>query len=285
MDVTFVENEPFFDKSQGSIQGEKLEKESTLVFEVPNREEALPNREEAPNGGMQITQVVNSEHAYQVNTPRDDVLVNQNLILREPVSEEENEVLELHAPQNLKVYVRKKKQADYPSMEESADTQFWMEEEQREMIQSDSLPQGQDSRENIPEVSSQTHDVVSHNRLPPRINRGKPPKRYGYEPEKEISRESEYPIAKYTSTKRLPGPLKDFVNEITSSTIPEKVEDAMRDPKWVEAMEIEMNALEKNCTWKLVDLPKGKKPVGCKWVFTIKYNAEGKIERDRKSVV
>ena len=29
-------------------------------------------------------------------------------------------------------------------------------------------------------------------------------------------------------------------------------------------MTIEMEALEKNCTWKIVDLPLGKKTVGCK---------------------
>ena len=37
-------------------------------------------------------------------------------------------------------------------------------------------------------------------------------------------------------------------------------------------MNLEIEALEKNKTWDLVDLPIGKKLVGCKWVFTIKYN-------------
>ena len=29
-------------------------------------------------------------------------------------------------------------------------------------------------------------------------------------------------------------------------------------------MEVEMDALQKNETWELVDLPSGKKPMGCK---------------------
>ena len=40
----------------------------------------------------------------------------------------------------------------------------------------------------------------------------------------------------------------------------------------------EMNALKKNCTWELAELPRGKKTVGCKWVFTVKYKADGTIE-------
>ena len=31
----------------------------------------------------------------------------------------------------------------------------------------------------------------------------------------------------------------------------------------------------------MVDLPKKKKLVGCKWVFTIKYNSDGTIERHK----
>lgn len=36
-------------------------------------------------------------------------------------------------------------------------------------------------------------------------------------------------------------------------------------------MKTEMNALKKNCTWEIVDLPKGNNIVGCKWVYSIKY--------------
>ena len=40
-----------------------------------------------------------------------------------------------------------------------------------------------------------------------------------------------------------------------------------------------MRALKQNGTWDCVDLPKGKKTVGYKWVFTIKYLSNGKIDR------
>lgn len=38
-------------------------------------------------------------------------------------------------------------------------------------------------------------------------------------------------------------------------------------------------------TWKLVQLPEGKKVVGCKWVYTAKYKADQSIERYKASLV
>lgn len=35
-------------------------------------------------------------------------------------------------------------------------------------------------------------------------------------------------------------------------------------------MKVEMKALEKNKTGEIINLPKGKKMIGCKWVFTVK---------------
>ena len=44
-------------------------------------------------------------------------------------------------------------------------------------------------------------------------------------------------------------------------------------------MNVEMEALKKNMRWKVVDLPKGKKLVDCKWVFSVKYKADGSLKR------
>ena len=50
-------------------------------------------------------------------------------------------------------------------------------------------------------------------------------------------------------------------------------------------MDTEMEALQKNKTWELVSLPIGKKPVGCKWVYIIKYRVDGSIERYKARLV
>ena len=41
-------------------------------------------------------------------------------------------------------------------------------------------------------------------------------------------------------------------------------------------MEDEMQSLQKNQTWDLVKLPKGKKAIGCKWVYTKKEDSNFK---------
>ena len=41
----------------------------------------------------------------------------------------------------------------------------------------------------------------------------------------------------------------------------------------------------KKKTWELVKFPARKKPVGCKWVYTMKYRADGSIERYKARLV
>lgn len=44
-------------------------------------------------------------------------------------------------------------------------------------------------------------------------------------------------------------------------------------------MTAEIEALERNYTWTITHLPPGKQPIGCKWVYKIKYRSDGVIER------
>ena len=47
----------------------------------------------------------------------------------------------------------------------------------------------------------------------------------------------------------------------------------------------EIYSIKRNGTWELVDLPKGKKPIGLKWVFKLKRNPEGKVVKHKARVV
>ena len=50
-------------------------------------------------------------------------------------------------------------------------------------------------------------------------------------------------------------------------------------------METEMKSLKENDVWELVELPKGKKKVGSKWVYKVKTGADGSVERYKARLV
>lgn len=58
-----------------------------------------------------------------------------------------------------------------------------------------------------------------------------------------------------------------------TEVIPRSYKECMKLParlKWREACDKEMDALDRNSTYKLVDLPEGRSAIGCQWVFTVK---------------
>ncbi|KAL6318359.1 hypothetical protein AAG906_039451 [Vitis piasezkii] len=70
-----------------------------------------------------------------------------------------------------------------------------------------------------------------------------------------------------------------------AQTEPSSFEQADCDPRWRQAMSTELQALERNNTWEMVPLPPGHKPIGCRWVYKIKYHSDGTIERYKARLV
>ena len=60
---------------------------------------------------------------------------------------------------------------------------------------------------------------------------------------------------------------------------PHSYSQASQDPRWVDAMNKEIAALEVNDTWEITDLPPGKKAISSKWVYKIKFKPDGTVER------
>lgn len=74
---------------------------------------------------------------------------------------------------------------------------------------------------------------------------------------------------------------KNLEVNFTEFEIPNNYEEAMNSPNshlWKKAIVEELQSHKKNQTWILTDRTE-KKPVSCKWVFTIKKNRDGEIER------
>lgn len=76
-----------------------------------------------------------------------------------------------------------------------------------------------------------------------------------------------------------------FLAAINVEREPVTYSEVIKDERWQEAMQREIQALENNETWVLDDLPPNKKALGCKWVYKIKYNSDGTVERYKARLV
>jgi hypothetical protein len=61
--------------------------------------------------------------------------------------------------------------------------------------------------------------------------------------------------------------------------------EALDDVRWREAMNDEYQALMENRTWHLVPPSSTRNIIDCKWVFRIKKNADGTIDRYKARLV
>ena len=66
---------------------------------------------------------------------------------------------------------------------------------------------------------------------------------------------------------------------------PINVKDALDNESWIEAMNEEIEQIEKKKTWTLVPRPKDKNVIGRKWVFRYKLNEDGKVSRNKARLV
>jgi hypothetical protein len=97
---------------------------------------------------------------------------------------------------------------------------------------------------------------------------------------------SQYDVSNYVSYSSMGPQYKAFIAALDSTLpIPRNWQEAKQYPEWRKAMMEEMEALDKNNTWVLTTLPPNKKIVGCKWVFTVKQNPDGKVERYKARLV
>ncbi|GKA63232.1 ribonuclease H-like domain-containing protein [Tanacetum coccineum] len=66
---------------------------------------------------------------------------------------------------------------------------------------------------------------------------------------------------------------------------PKKVIQALTDPRWIEAMQEELLQFKLQKVWTLVNLPKGKRAIGTKWVYRNKKDERGIVVRNKERLV
>jgi hypothetical protein len=78
------------------------------------------------------------------------------------------------------------------------------------------------------------------------------------------------------------------VNTAISEDVPNSYKDAISSPdsaKWVEAMDKEMESINKAKTWILAPIPSGRRTVKCRWVYKKKLNSEGEVIKYKARLV
>ena len=63
--------------------------------------------------------------------------------------------------------------------------------------------------------------------------------------------------------------------------VPANYKEVLQDPEiknWKKAMKSEIDSIERNKIWTLVELSFNRKTIGCKWIYKLKFVENGIIE-------
>ncbi|KAJ9555797.1 hypothetical protein OSB04_010411 [Centaurea solstitialis] len=93
------------------------------------------------------------------------------------------------------------------------------------------------------------------------------------------------PMITRKQSKSLPNPHLSMISVFLSQTEPKKAHDAMKDPSWIEAMQEELLQFVLQHVWDLVDLPKGHRVIGTKWIFRNKTDERGIVIKNKARLV
>lgn len=78
---------------------------------------------------------------------------------------------------------------------------------------------------------------------------------------------------------------QSFIATIDSERMPSSIKEALKCKNWAQPMSEEMKVLEKNGTWDFVERHGDKKPVGCRWIYTVKHKLGSTLDRYKERPV
>lgn len=102
---------------------------------------------------------------------------------------------------------------------------------------------------------------------------------------KQSHKDVPYSITNYAAYSKISPSYMSFLTALSSIKEPATFKEASGCPEWIKAMQDEVNALEQNATWTVVDLPPGKKAIGSKWMYKVKLQADGQVKRYKARLV
>ena len=98
-------------------------------------------------------------------------------------------------------------------------------------------------------------------------------------------RQCAHPIYFFVSYSHLLSSSYSFIASFDSISLPNTVHETLSHSGWHSAMVDEMQDLDDNVTWDLVSLPAGKKAIGCRRVFAVKFNPDESVARLKAHLV
>ncbi|RVX07414.1 Retrovirus-related Pol polyprotein from transposon RE1 [Vitis vinifera] len=85
---------------------------------------------------------------------------------------------------------------------------------------------------------------------------------------KGVRRCTDHPIGNYVMYEGLSPSYRAFATSLDDTQVPNTIQEAFKISEWKKAVQDEIDALEKNGTWTITDLPVGKRPVGANYQET-----------------
>ncbi|PNX91272.1 copia-type polyprotein, partial [Trifolium pratense] len=70
-----------------------------------------------------------------------------------------------------------------------------------------------------------------------------------------------------------------------SNEDPKTYDEAAKSQVWIDAMNQEIESIERNKTWKLTTLPEDANVIGVKWIYKTKYNEKGEVDKYKARLV
>ncbi|RVW25377.1 Retrovirus-related Pol polyprotein from transposon TNT 1-94 [Vitis vinifera] len=102
---------------------------------------------------------------------------------------------------------------------------------------------------------------------------------------KGVRRCTDHPIGNYVTYEGLSPSYRAFATSLDDTQVPNTIQEALKFQNGRRQYKMRLMHLRRMGTWTITDLPVGKRPVGCKWIFTIKYKADGSVERFKARLV
>ncbi|CAM8949458.1 unnamed protein product [Rhodiola kirilowii] len=141
--------------------------------------------------------------------------------------------------------------------------------------------------DNESEIPSLLVDTGEYNQAPRKSQRitKAPTWQKDYLCNNSIKVTSPHNMSKFLTYEKCSPAHQHFSSQISEVKEPKSFTQAAKDPKWLNAMQKEISALEINETWEITTPPPGKTIVDSKWIYKVKFLADGKVERYKARLV